>query len=136
MDAGFGNNAVFVSGKVIADRRRLYRSALDPLVTVTLQAAQNDCEFLCTLTNISPLGVMAELLCGEGFGPLAPGDELHVACCDQGLEDLMEQRLLRVVWQQDERAGFAFEAALPVANEELQQRLEDQRLLPWSGWLP
>lgn len=126
-------NAV-AHGDVFKERRSAPRSLLEPLSTITLHNSSSSSEFLCTLENISPLGIKAELLCGVDFSHLPLGEALEVACCDEALRDLMQNRRLEMIWQHKDRAGFQFESALPVENHELEERLDQQRLLPWRAW--
>lgn len=86
------------------------------------------------LHNISQFGFKVELLCGQGFEPLAPGEPFVVASCDESLRDVMEQRESEVVWHDSSSAGLRFREALPLDARELTQRLEQWRLLPWKEW--
>lgn len=134
MDGNAFNRVLLLDNKPFVERRRVRRAALEPLATVTLQGETSSNEYLCTLCNISPLGIMAEVLCGEDFALVPPDEEMKVASCDESLQDLMQNRQLALIWHEEGRAGFLFEPALPVENEQLRQRLEDQRLLPWDTW--
>jgi len=130
------NNTASMPNGMAWERRREQRAPLEPLATVTLHGAASGNEYLCTIANISPLGVMAELLCGETFAGLTPGQELLVTCCDESLQDLVHPRRLEVVWRREARAGLQFDQALPLEGPELRERLDRQRLLPWTEWRP
>ncbi len=120
-------------GPEARDRRAVPRVPLEPLLLLKLQAESSGQEYLCTLQNISPGGLMAELFCGECFGSSAP-QVLLIRDCDLALRDILQRSALRLVWAAEGRAGFEFTSVLPLAPLELAERLAMYGLLPWHGW--
>jgi len=95
---------------------------------------RNDFDLLGTLEAVSRLGLKVDLLpTGPNAEPV-PGDSVSLAHMPKGLRAIIGGQQGRVVWTKGSRCGIAFDTPIQCQNEELETRLRDNHLLPWSLW--